>query len=80
MTCEELQRQYGIAVKRVTAARMIDVHPTTISHMIADGRLETMAGGKRVSVESIARYLDNPKKADFETHFRKRHQRFYLEA
>lgn len=54
---EELVAKYGESVDKSLAARIMGVTRSTVYAMIADGRVETAGGGKRVNVRSIARYL-----------------------
>lgn len=57
---EELLTRYGEAVKRSTAAHIIDCAPRTIAAMLADGRLRAACAGTRVDVRSISEYIENP--------------------
>lgn len=47
-----------VAVKRSTAARMLDCGPTTIWRLVKEGKLDVIKVGKddRVTVESIKKY------------------------
>lgn len=58
---DELTKQYGERVDKTVAAKILGVTRATVYTMLADGRLEGACGGKKVSVESIARYLAAPK-------------------
>ena len=53
-----------IAVKRATAARMLDCGPTTIWRLCKEGKLDTikLAGDDRITVASIRRIgtVDKP--------------------
>lgn len=52
-------------VSATEAARMLNVSKPRISQLIAEGRLvaEQLASGTNVTVESIERYKDSPRKA-----------------
>ena len=54
---EALVAKYGESVDKSLAARIMGVTRSTVYAMIADGRVESVGAGKRVSVRSIARYL-----------------------
>lgn len=51
-----------IAVKRTTAAKMLDCGPTTIWRLCKEGKLDTikLGGDERVTVESIRRIGTKP--------------------
>lgn len=55
----ETVSQDQIAVKRSTAARMLDCGPTKIYELEKSGELETIKVGadKRITVESIRRFV-----------------------
>lgn len=57
---EDLLTRYGEAVKRSTAAHIIDCSPRTIAAMLSDGRLRAACAGTRVDVRSISEYIENP--------------------
>lgn len=52
-------------VPATEAARMLGVSKPRISQLIAEGRLiaERLASGTNVTIESIERYMDSPRKA-----------------
>ena len=70
---EALIAKYGECSNRVTAAKILGVTPCTISVMTRDGRLEEVCKGTRISMTSIARYMDAPAQANFKASLRKRH-------
>ena len=53
----ELSAKYGQHVTKSCAAEIIGVTRATVYAMLKDGRLEGVCYGKRVSIQSIARYL-----------------------
>lgn len=55
----ELSAKYGQHVNKSCAAEIIGVTRATVYAMLADGRLESVCYGKRVSVQSIALYLSS---------------------
>ena len=69
---DDLLARHGEAVTKAKAARIIGVHVNTITNMIHDGRLQMCAGNTRVSVRSIARYLDGPKRQNGLARLRKK--------
>lgn len=75
MTLEErtrmMVREYGEVCSKAQAGRIISRTSATIKRMIADGRLEAACAGTMVDVRSIARFIDEPEKADFEARKRK---------
>ena len=54
---ESLVLRYGESVDKTTAGDILGVTRSTVYAMIADGRVQVSSDGKRVSVRSIARYL-----------------------
>ncbi|MBS5678538.1 MAG: hypothetical protein KHW91_02280 [Clostridiales bacterium] len=54
---ESLVLRYGESVDKTTAGYILGVTRSTVYAMIADGRVQVSSDGKRVSVRSIARYL-----------------------
>lgn len=50
--------KYGEYVDKVTAAGLLNVTRQTVYAMLADGRLQSGYNGKRVSVRSIASYMN----------------------
>lgn len=54
---ESLVLRYGESVDKTTAGYILGVTRSTVYAMIADGRVQASSDGKRVSVRSIARYL-----------------------
>lgn len=63
---------YGECCRPCTAAKILGVSPSCISHMTKDGRLRSVCGGKKIDMHSIAAYMDAPAQADFEARLRKR--------
>jgi len=58
---EEMTMRYGDHVDKTQAAKILGITRATVYAMLADGRLEGACQGKRVSMESIARYIAAPK-------------------
>jgi len=58
---EELAARYGEYVDKTVAARILGVTRATVYAMLADGRIEGACEGRRVSVSSIAAYMQKPK-------------------
>jgi len=58
MPPEEVVAFEPVAVKRATAAQMLDCGATTIHRLIKEGRLDTVKLGadERVTIESIKRF------------------------
>ena len=57
---ERMVALYGEACQKKTAAKILDCKaPSTISAMLADGRLKSACEGERVDVRSIAAYIEN---------------------
>lgn len=54
---EALVLRYGESVDKTTAGHILGVTRSTVYAMIADGRVQACSDGRRVSVRSIARYL-----------------------
>jgi excisionase family DNA binding protein len=50
-----------LAVKRITAARMLDCGATKIHHLISSGKLKTIKVGEdlRVTVASIKQFVES---------------------
>ncbi len=69
---DDLLARHGEAVTKAKAARIIGVHVNTVTNMIRDGRLKMCAGNTRVSVRSIAHYLDEPKRQNGLARLRKK--------
>jgi hypothetical protein len=69
---ERMTKQYGEAVTKVDAARMLNVSRQTILAMTNDGRLETVCEGRKISVQSIAEYMDRPAQFNYTARYRKR--------
>ena len=68
---ESMVRMYGEVCTKAAAARILNCSPSTICSMVKDGRLDTACEGTRIDVHSIARYIINPKKEDFEARKRR---------
>lgn len=58
---EEMTMRYGEHVDKTQAAKILGITRATVYAMLADGRLEGACQGRRVTVASIARYMDAPK-------------------
>jgi len=58
---DELAARYGEYVDKTVAARILGVTRATVYAMLDDGRIEGACEGRRVSVQSIARYMMKPK-------------------
>lgn len=54
---EALVLRYGESVDKTTAGHILGVTRSTVYAMIADGRVQVCSDRRRVSVRSIARYL-----------------------
>lgn len=52
-----LVAQYGEAVDKTVAARVLGVTRATVYAMLEDGRIRGACGGRKVDVRSVARYL-----------------------
>lgn len=59
---QKLIDRYGEFVDKKTAAEILGVTRATIYVMLSDGRLDAAFEGRRVSVRSIARYMEGKKK------------------
>ena len=62
----DMVARYGEVCTRAKAARILGRCFTTINAMLDDGRLQWACAGTMVDVRSIARYIEQPKQADFE--------------
>lgn len=58
---EDLAEKYGEYVDKTVAARILGVTRATVYTMLADGRIKGACEGRRVSVSSIAQYMQKPK-------------------
>lgn len=54
--------RYGEFVDKTAAAQIIGVTRATVYAMLSDGRIEGACEGRKVSVRSIARYIESKKK------------------
>lgn len=54
---DELVSQHGEYVDKTVAARILGVTRATVYAMLADGRILSGCGGRRVDVRSIGRYM-----------------------
>lgn len=61
-----LVRTHGEVCTKAAAARILGRSAYTLNQMLEDGRIEYACAGTRVDVRSIARYISQPKQADFE--------------
>lgn len=68
---DSMARLYGEVCNKSQAARILNCSYQTVAHMLNDGRLSYACEGQKVDVRSIARYIENPKQADFEARQRK---------
>lgn len=64
-------QMYGEVCTRAAAARILGRNVKTLGNMIDDGRIDEACGGTMVDVRSIARYITQPKQADFEARQRR---------
>ena len=53
----DIIKRHGEYVDKTVAAKLLGVSRATVYAMLADGRIETGYGGKRVSVRSIAKFI-----------------------
>lgn len=58
---DNLLVRYGEYVDKTVASKILGVTRATVYAMLADGRIESACGGRRVAVRSIAKYLASPK-------------------
>ena len=58
---DELAACYGEYVDKTVAARILGVTRATVYAMLEDGRICGACEGRRVSVSSIAQYMQKPK-------------------
>lgn len=63
---EMMVDRYGEVCTRAAAARILGRSANTIRNMIEDGRIDAACGGTMVDVRSIARYIAQPEKSEFE--------------
>mgnify|MGYP001313496696 CR=1 FL=1 len=63
--------RYGEVVSFTLAAKILNRCPKTIRVMIDDGRLTAACGDTRVDVYSIAAYICEPARKDFEARVKK---------
>lgn len=75
MTLEErtemMVQMYGEVCTKAAAARILGRNIKTLGLMLEDGRVEEACAGTMVDVRSIARYIAQPRQADFEARQRK---------
>ena len=69
---ESMVRLYGEVCTKAQAARMLNCSTQTITNMLKDGRLSYACQETRVDVRSIASYIEQPRKANFEARLRKK--------
>ena len=55
---DELAARYGEYVDKTTAAGILGVTRATVYAMLSDGRIQSGCGGRRVSVRSMAEYME----------------------
>ena len=83
MTLEELTeamvKLYGEACTKAQAGRILNRTNQTIYKMIEDGRIDEACAGKMIDVRSIARYIHEPRKQDFESRKRKLMAKYHSE-
>lgn len=70
--------KYGEACKYTDAGKIIGCSRYTVMNMLEDGRLEYACAGTRVSVRSIARYLDAPRAENFKAYQRRRGRKWVV--
>lgn len=63
---EMMVRMYGEVCTKAAAARILGRNIRTLCNMLEDGRVDEACEGTMVDVRSIARYIQQPKQADFE--------------
>lgn len=68
---EMMVQMYGEVCTKAAAARILGRNIRTLYNMIEDGRVDEACEGTMVDVRSIARYIQQPKQADFEAKQRK---------
>jgi len=62
---QQLVDQHGEVVTKTGAMRILKMGHEKVTQMLDDGRLDKACEGTGVSVRSIARYMQNPKQADW---------------
>ena len=62
----DMLERYGEVCTRKAAAHILGCSTGKVKYMIGDGRLSLACGGEMVDVRSIARYICQPREADFE--------------
>ena len=67
----DMLERYGEVCTKTQAARILGRSPRTVHAMLDDGRLATACAGTMVDVRSIAEYIQQPQKADFEARARR---------
>lgn len=68
---EMMVRMYGEVCTKAAAARILGRNIRTLYSMLEDGRVDEACEGTMVDVRSIARYIQQPKQADFEARKRR---------
>ena len=58
--------RYGEVCTKTEAARILGRCVNSVKAMLDDGRLDTACAGRMVDVRSIARYICQPREAEFE--------------
>lgn len=53
-------REYGEAVTKTAACRIIHVSKSTLYRLISEKRVALACGGTRIDVRSLAEYIDRP--------------------
>ncbi len=64
---DEMAARYGEYVDKTTAAGILGVTRATVYAMLSDGRISGGCGGRRVSVRSIAEYMQKTAPTDRRT-------------
>ena len=69
---DSMVRLYGEVCTKAQAGRILNCTSQTVSNMLKDGRLSYACRGQRVDVRSIARYIEEPSKADLIARLKKK--------
>ena len=72
----DMLERYGEVCTQTVAAKILSLHPRTVSRMIDEGRLRGVE--HRVDVRSICEYIENPRRANFEAKAEKNKPRTVL--
>lgn len=76
---EQMVSRYGEACQKKTAAMILGCKsPSTITAMLADGRLRSACGGERVDVRSICSYIESRPEANRAVRLRGQGKKAYV--